>query len=264
MSEYGALRKSIATYIHKYPSATKEDNERRLRRLHELKDSTDAKDVAECKDIRERMTLSNGGFAMKYVTRYSSLLTDDASVTDMFQEANLGILEAIDTFDVDRNTSFTTYAYFHIKKRIVDFIKHNKLVRAPRDIARNMKHVNEISCQLYTELGYEPTPEDVQRALRKRRHIDLKIGMITNILVLLDLNSSGHDETFISEFKDQAAVEQETDLFKMMEISIKKDLSWMNDRDKRIVELRFGVGVDYPHTLEEIKYMLGLEDEDLF
>lgn len=264
MEEYIELRKSISTYIHKYPTPTREQNDTLLRELKSLAESTEAIHQKRFAKIREKLVLSNGGFAMKYVMKYRAVLNDEVSIMDLFQEANLGLIEAIDTFDAAFKTSFTTHAFFHVRKRIIDFIKKNKLVRAPRDIARNMKHVNEIKNELFTEKQREPTTIEIAEALEKRRNICLPEAMIDSIIILLDLNSSGYEESFISEFNEQVFTdESEESLFKRMEMSLNKELEQHNKRFKEIVRLRFGIGCDYPHTLEEIKYMLKVDNEEL-
>jgi RNA polymerase primary sigma factor len=266
MEEYAILRKSVNKYIDKFPTPTREENDKLLVLISETANSTNPEDKKKYLKARERLVLSNGGFAMKYVMRYKSILTDNVSIMDLFQEANLGLIEAIDTFKIALKTSFTTYAYFHIRKRLIDFIKKNKLVRAPRDIARNMKHVNEIKAELFTEFQREPLAHEIANALSERRSIDLTTSMIDSIVILLDLNSSGFEESFISEFNEQISSEETTsdeDLFKRMEFNLEKELESADKRFAEIVRLRFGLGKEYPHTLEEIKFMLNLEDEDL-
>ena len=257
MSDFGELRKSLSSYIDKFPAPSKEKNAEWLGKLHELEE-----DSKEYKEIRERMILSNGAFAMKYVTRYKALLNDDVSIMDLFQEAILGVIEAIDTFKIEMGTSFTTYAYFHIRKRIIDFIKRNKLVRAPRDIARNLKPVNEIRNKLLAELKREPSTTEIKKALKKERQISLTYTMIDNIVILLELNSAGHNEAFINEFKEQISMEDEgSDLFRLMESRIKAKLIEFPKEVQKMIKFRFGIECDGPHTLEEINYMLNIDKE---
>lgn len=256
MSETGELRKSLSSYIDKYPSPSKEQNDIWLAQLSTLDHSS-----KEYIKIRERMILSNGAFAMKYVTRYKAILNDDVSMMDLFQEAMLGIIETIDIFDVKLETSFTTYAFFHIRKRIIDFIKKNKVVRAPRDIARNLKPVSEVRNKLLSELAREPSIKEIAKTLEKDRQIKLSYEMIDNIVVLIELNSASHKDSFINEFKEQVAAEDEgSDLFKLMEARIKTKLKEFPDIIQQTIKFRFGIECDGPHTLEEINYMLDLDN----
>jgi len=264
MEEYLALRRSVSTYIDKYPTPTREENDKLLQQLADMAHIPVDNRPKSYYRVREKLVLSNGGFAMKYVMKYKTVLNDDVSIMDLFQEANLGLIEAIDTFDITLKTSFTTYAYFHVRKRIIDFIKKNKIVRAPRDIARNMKHVNEVKNELFTENQREPLAAEIATALQARRGISLSDSMIDSIVILLDLNSSGMEESFVSEFNEQVSTEEEkSDVFHRMEMNLLKDLEKEPKRFQEIVKLRFGIGKDYPHTLEEIKYMLQLTPEDL-
>jgi RNA polymerase primary sigma factor len=263
IEEQTELRRSISTYITKFPTPTKEENDKLLKQLLELVKSETESDKKLLIKVREKLVLSNGGFAMKYVMKYKAVLNDDVSIMDLFQEANLGLMEAIDTYNASFNTAFTTHAFFHVRKRIIDFIKKNKTVRAPRDIARNMKHVNEIKNKLYSELQREPLTREIMIALKNRKGIILSEIMIDNIIILLDLNSSGYEENFINEFAEQVYNDEDNDdLFKKMEMSLLKDIEEESDQFKKIVKLRFGIGKDYPHTLEEIKYMLRLQGQE--
>ena len=263
--EYFNLKKSVSGYIKKYPPSDRLKNKVWLKRLYELKPfiDTDPNKKKEYYTIRDSITLSNGGFAMKYVMRYSTLLTDDVSINELFQEATIGIIESIDTFDIRKKTSFTTYAYFHIRKRIIDFIKHNKLIRAPRDIARNMKHVNEIQDILQVTKGFLPSAIEIRRELKKKHKINLKEDLIDNILILLELNSGTGGDAFISEYKDQSSTVEETDVFRNMEINILKDISIYPENLQKAIKLRYGIGREFPHSPEEVKLMLKLKDKDL-
>ena len=263
--EYFNLKKSVSTYIKKYPSSDRLKNKVWLKRLTEIKPfiETDPELNKEYFKIRDSITLSNGGFAMKYVMRYSSLLTDDVSVNELFQEATLGILESIDTFDVTMKTSFTTYAYFHIRKRIIDFIKHYKLIRAPRDIARNMKHVNQIQDIIQVSKGIIPTAKEIKKELKKAYNIVLSEDLIDNILILLELSSGNGGDSFISEYQDNSVTSEETDLFRNMEIHLLGCISKFSEVIQKAIKLRYGIGREFPHSPEEVKLMLKLKDKDL-
>jgi RNA polymerase sigma factor (sigma-70 family) len=263
--EYTSLKKNVSTYINKYPPSDRLKNKMWLKRLYELKPfiEIDTEKKKEYYKIRDNITLCNGGFAMKYVTRYASLLTDNVSINELFQEATIGIIESIDTFDISKKTSFTTYAYFHIRKRIIDFIKHNKLIRAPRDIARNMKHVNEIQDILQVTKGYLPSAIEIKRILKKKLKIDISEDLIDNILILLELNSGSNGDAFISEYVDQAHTSDETDLFRNMELHILKEISNLPERLQRAIILRYGIGKEFPHSISEVCLMLNIKTKEL-
>lgn len=256
-AEYIELKRNISQYVDKYPTPDKRWNQERLLELEFLRPSLGTPEVdKKYYKIRDTIVLANGGFAMKYVTRYYSIMNDDTSIAELFQEATIGLIETIDAFDPNKNTSFTTYAYFHIRKRIIDFIKKNKLVKAPRDIARNMKHVNEAQGQLLSTKGRYPSAGEVAKYLKKEKGIKLKEGIVDKIMILLELNSSGSEDAFISEYKDQLSCEDDSEVFRDMELNIMSCIAKLDDLTKKAVCLRFGIGREYPHSPEEVKLML--------
>lgn len=260
--EYIQLKKNISRYVDKYPTPNKEWNKKRLKALSDLKPKLGSPEVdKEFYKIRDSIILANGGFAMKYVTRYYSVMNEETSISELFQEATIGLIETIDAFDANRNASFTTYAYFHIRKRIIDFIKKNKLVKAPRDIARNMKHVNEAQGQLLAESGRQPTAADIVKHLKKEKNIVLKEIIVDKIMILLELNSSSSDDAFISEYKDQVPTEEDNELFREMELSIMSSIAKMKDITKNAICLRFGIGREYSHSPEEVRMILDLSKD---
>lgn len=256
--EFLDLKRVIASYIKKCPSPNKKFNYDTLTRMNQIKPfiNTDKDLNDEYYKLRSQIILSNGGFGMKYVMKYYQGLNEDVPITELFQEAIMGLLEAVDTFNLEKETAFTTYAFFHIKKRIIDFIKHNKLIRAPRDIARNLKHVSEAKDFLLGELTHEATDIEIQKYLKSNKNILLKTDVISNIVQLLNLNSCATEEVFISEYNDQYSFENDDGLFRKMELNILKDLEKLDPEVVNAAKLRFGIERDYPHTPEEIKLLI--------
>jgi len=260
--EYLELRKTISSYVDKYPTPNSEWNRQQLSLLSTLRYQLDNPIKAkEYYKIRDTIVLANGGFAMKYVTRYHSLMTEDVSIAELFQEATIGLIETIDSFDTEKRTSFTTYAFFHIRKRIIDFIKKNKIVKAPRDIARNMKHVNDSQGYLLSITGYQPTSHEISTYLKKEKGLKIAEDIVDKIMILLELNSSGSDDSFISEYKDQICCEEENALFRDMELNILSSISKLNDSSKRAICLRFGIAKEYSHSPEEVIFLLDIPDD---
>ena len=254
--DYKNLKKVIGSYIVKHKTPTRASNINNLVKLKTLDPATN-----EAQTLKDTIILSNGGFVMNYVMKYHNLLNDDASINELFQEAMIGVMESIDSFDVSRNTSFTTYAYFHVRKRIIDFIKHNKLIRAPRDVARNIKHVTEVIESLFAKDGTTPSALEVKTLLLKSKDIKLNVKIVEDIMILIDLNSSGFEDSFISEYKDHPYESEESELFKKMKVNILSQIEDMDEIKKSAISLRFGLDYDFSHTAEEITLILGLKTD---
>lgn len=264
--KYNELRSVVNSYVKRYPLPNKEVNHQNFVKLDELKKSKEFKTSKEIQrqynELRHFVVLSNGGFGMKYTIRYYGVLNDDEAILDLFQEANFGIIEAVDTFDPHRGTAFTTHAFYYVRKCIIDFIKKNKLVRAPREIARNLKNVLEVQNDLYTKLGREATAEEISKELLKK-NIDIKNDIIKEIVTLLDFNSAADGETFISEYNENAIPEEENKLISLMTSNLIKSISTVDEKLRDVIKLRFGVDNLYSHSPSEIKYMLELDDKEM-
>jgi RNA polymerase sigma factor (sigma-70 family) len=258
-TEYKDLKRIIVQYKCKVETPNRERNDISLNKLDKIK-TDDPKWLVnkEYLKIRNDLALSNGGFAMKYVIRYINVLSDNSCVGDMFQEAMLGVVETIDAFDVKLGVSFTTYAYFHVKKRLIDFIKQSKIVRAPKEIARNLRHVSLARENLKAEFKREPSLKELKTYLWKENQIKLEPAIIDQVLLLLDLNSGEHDQSLTTNSTDQVGYLESNSLAKRLESNVLKDINKLDDKTKKYVTLRFGVGEDYPHTPPEINLITGI------
>lgn len=259
IQEFTGLKKAIGWYINKISTPNKHDNDILLKKLNDIKN--DPCKELEAKRIRDKIVLSNGGFAMKYVKIYYATLRDDSVIADLFQEAMIGITESIDAFDVSKNISFTTYAYFHVKKRLIDFIKNHKLIKAPREIARNIKNINEAMNDLFTRNEKEPSSLEILEWLKLNKNIDVTLTIVDDIKNLLSLNSAENEESFIVEYNDQMIVEDNNKLFSKMANNIINSIKHLSEEEQKKIILRFGIDKDQPHCLEEIDYMLGIKNE---
>ena len=260
---YARLRKRIETYVDKFPLPSKEVNHENFRRLRELQKMPGRRKEYEV--LRARLVLSNGGFGMKYAIKYCKKINDDNIIEDIFQQAQMGIIEAVDRFDPYRGVNFTTFAFHYVRKCIIDFIKLNKLVIAPRDMARNMRHVSEVQDDLYSlNFGRQISNEEIKIELRRKKSIDLNESMIGAIVRLLELNSASPDETFISggveDLPDQHGNHETLTLMKSM---ILNEIRELDQEELEVIKLRFGIDVERPYSIPEIKMLREMSNRDI-
>ena len=121
---YSRLKKTIDSYIKKFPLPAPDINLDRFRKLR-LLETLLPKRQKEYKQLRDAIIISNGGFGMKYAIKYCKKINDNSVIEDVFQQAQIGIIEAVDLFDPERGVNFTTFAYWHVMKCIIEFIKEN-------------------------------------------------------------------------------------------------------------------------------------------
>jgi RNA polymerase sigma factor (sigma-70 family) len=259
--EYSQLKRVVNSYIADHPTPTKEDNTKNLKWLRTLQAKTDPESIKEAKKLRHRIILCNGGFGMKYVLKYYNLLNDEQAISELFQESMIGIAEAVDSFNVDKEVSFVTYAFFHVKKRMIDFIKKNKLVRAPRDIAKNLRNVNIIIDSFVSKERHAPNAREIQKELRKQFHVILDLSVINSIILLLDLNSSSAEDSFMVEYSDQLSNPPETNIVSLLKSDLERDLAILPEKEQKRLRLRFGLDGS-PLSPEETCTVLGETEEE--
>jgi len=263
LDKYTKLKQRIQTYIDKYPLLDKKKNMEKFRLLKKLRNKKLRTQIEEdkLKQVRDELIVSNGGFGMKYAIIYCKKINDTSIIDDIFQEAQLGIIEALDKFDPDYGWNFPTYAYHYVKKNIIDYISNvNKIVSAPRDMARNIKNINEIYSKLWTKNCGDPISiEDIQDELYKQREVKLKKKVIDDILQLIELNSSV-DQPFTNNLIDEICDdEDDSTVVTLLKTNILNDLIRLDKNVLDIVKMRFGINYNRPYTLDEIMVIMNID-----
>jgi RNA polymerase primary sigma factor len=264
MSEgFKKLKKSLDKYVKKHPLPSRVENLKKFRELRRLKKV--AAKQREYLIIRNNLILSNGGFGMKYAIRYCQIINDDSIIEDIFQQAQIGIIEAVDRFNPNRGVNFTTFAFHYVRKCIIDFIKNNKAVPAPRDMARNIRNVATVADELYTKSGgKKPATKDIKTRLKQTKDIDIKESTIEDILQLIDLNSAATDDSFLTNAIDNLFEDDRKSEFLLFKSIVTQELGSIQDQDLlEIIKLRFGIEHDRPFSLQEIAIIKQLSPENI-
>jgi len=262
MDNYSKLRAHVATYAKKYKTPNSKENLELFKQLYLLREALPGSNIEYTK-LKDRLIISNGAFAMKYAIIYCKQINDSDLIEDLFQQAQIGIIEAVGRFDPHRGYNFTTFAYFYVRKCIIDFIKRNKVIAVNRNIARYIKHISEINDKILTEQeGFMPTVESIQDRLKSDKGIDIKPDVIITLLNLIELNSTS-ELSFTTDNFDNISYEENYNSLLMMQISILNDLIDLTDDELTIIKMRFGIGYDRPYYLDEIKLIKKLSDEEI-
>jgi len=260
---YKRLRKRIQSYAEKHPIPTAAENIANFKVLRTLQ--SDGK-VEEASKLRRNIIISNGAFAMKYAIKYCKLINDTNAIEDIFQEAQIGLIEVTDKYNPNLGINFTTYAWFYVKKCIVDYIKNNKIVIAPRDVAKNIKVVTKILDRLYTNThGCIITAKEIQKELYITEDIYIEERIIDDILLLIDLNSAGSTDTFIMEsINDLSGEDTHKEINMLLKSLIVKDINKIQNKELvSIIKMRFGIDYERPFSISEIKMLKSLSEEEI-
>lgn len=210
---------------------------------------------------RDRMVRANLRLVVNIARGYTG---KGLGLQDLIEEGNLGLLRAVEGFDPDVGTRFSTYASYWIKQSIKRaLINSAKTIRIPAYMVELLSKWRRANARLSEELGRTPTPEEIARVLglpKKKLPIIKKAIRIYNSTPQTDQAEAGWSlgEMVMDErMKSPEDELLEHDCLK----HVLHMLDELDERESTVLRMRFGLGEHEPHTLKEIGEQLGLTRE---
>ncbi len=186
--------------------------------------------------------------AKKYVNRGMQLL-------DLVQEGNIGLMKAVDKFEYRRGYKFSTYATWWIRQATTRAIADQaRTIRIPVHMIETINKLNRISRQILHIRGSEPTPEELAQKLHMPVDKVRKVLKISREPVSLEAPVGDEEDSQLGDFiEDKNTLSPaEVAIQASLRESMTRVLSSLTPREERVLRLRFGIGMNSDHTLEEV------------
>ena len=219
--------------------------------------------IAGDEDAKQELITANLRLVISIAKRYAGR---GMPFLDLIQEGNMGLIKAVEKFDYTKGFKFSTYATWWIRQAITRAIADQaRTIRIPVHMVETINKITRAQRQLVQELGRDPTAEEIsdrlEGALSAARIREIQ--RINQEPVSLETPIGEEDDSHLGDFLEDKEVESPSDYTtkSLLKDELNEVMLELTDRERRVLELRYGLTDNHPRTLEEVGKVFGVTRE---